>query len=828
MHQRTKIQCFFVFLLSLTQVRAQSFVFAELNGSPSLNISGWNLSGNAYVGDTGGDTDSSPNELILTNAFNTQSGGVFYSTPIDPSVCSKWTVEFDYRIWGGNAADGLAFCFLDVPPTGFVSGGGVGIPGTANGLKVILDTWNNCGGANPELQIYAGVGYDECIPGIVKVNNVSNSLSFVRSSNYQPVKITYVNGLVTLFINNVQYLSANFPINFVGYMGFTASTGGANDQHSIRNVIIYTDQAVSDAGSDISFCTGNSVQIGSSNNTDYIYSWAPSAGLSDPNISNPTVNLVNSGTQPLTQIYTVSTSFASNPGVCPSSDQVSVTVNPNLTIDLVDSICDGETYSFNGQDLNSSGLYTANLSSLQGCDSTVNLDLTVNPVYSSFIDTTLCIGSFVQFGGQSIGTEGQHVFNLQSLSGCDSTLTINISLDSLPNIVCEDQEICFGESITLVPSGANSYSWQPNQGNLGPNGEFTISPALTTSYTLNGTDNNNCSNSIQVSVVVNPLPVLTLGANQTSACVGDSIVLTASGAQQYDWLEFQNDANTEQFLLAQESSWYHVIGTDINSCSVEDSIYILIHPNPSLTITPDQSVCFGENVLINISGADSYQWSPQGQGNQYLFTPLNSMNFSVVGTDLNNCSSVAYTNVTVHPNPVAGMDVSPLITTSDSPIIDLENTSTGQSSSILDFGDGNSVDFFDQPIQYTYPFVEGNYLLDLWVENSFGCSDSITILVQVKGDEIIYIPNAFTPDGDEFNNLFSPVFTNGFDSSNYRLSIFNRWGELLFESTQSDKGWDGTYNNRLCPIGVYTWKIRYKNPESNEYKIIVGHINLIR
>ena len=215
---------------------SQTYVFAELTGSPNLNTNGWNLNGNSYVGDTPGDTDNFVDELILTNAWNTQSGGVFYSTPIDPSTCSNWTVEFEYRIWGGSAADGIAFCFLDVPPTGFVSGGGCGIPGSANGLKVILDTWNNCGGPNPELQIYSGAGYFECAPGIVKLDNSTGNLGFVRSNSYQPVRITYNNGNVTLFVNNVQYLNANFPISFAGYMGFTASTGGANDQHSVKNV----------------------------------------------------------------------------------------------------------------------------------------------------------------------------------------------------------------------------------------------------------------------------------------------------------------------------------------------------------------------------------------------------------------------------------------------------------------------------------------------------------------------------------------------------------------------------------------------------------------
>jgi len=126
--------------LFINYLYAQTFVFGQLSGSPNMVTAGWNLTGNAYVGDTPGDVDNFSNELILTNVAGSQSGAVFFNTPINLTQCQKWTVEFEYRIWGGSAADGLAFCFISVPPAGFVPGGGVGIPGTANGLKVILDT----------------------------------------------------------------------------------------------------------------------------------------------------------------------------------------------------------------------------------------------------------------------------------------------------------------------------------------------------------------------------------------------------------------------------------------------------------------------------------------------------------------------------------------------------------------------------------------------------------------------------------------------------------------------------------------------------------------
>ena len=184
------------FLLISNIQWAQNFVFGQLTGSPNMITTGWNLTGNAQIGDTPGDADAFSNELILTNNSPTQSGGVFYNTPINLNACQTWTVEFQYRIWGGNKADGLAFCFIDVPPAGFVLGGGIGIPGTANGLKIVIDTYDNCGqgGTNPEVQIFNGIGYSECIPATTpKIQNSGVSLNYLRSTNYQPVKITYNN-----------------------------------------------------------------------------------------------------------------------------------------------------------------------------------------------------------------------------------------------------------------------------------------------------------------------------------------------------------------------------------------------------------------------------------------------------------------------------------------------------------------------------------------------------------------------------------------------------------------------------------------------------------
>lgn len=224
------------------RLHGQAVIFAELQGQPNMNTSGWNLTGAAQIGDTPGDADAFNNELILTTPINTTSGAAFFGQPIDMSVCDRWIASFEFRIFDGTAADGIAFCFLDVPPTGFVNGGGVGIPATANGLKVVFDTWDNGCGANPELQIYSGPGYDECFPTLFKVQNIGGQLNFMRSNTYNTVQIVYDSGYIDVIVNNTLWAGGVLaPAAFTGYVGFTASTGGSNDRHSIRNVQIYTD-----------------------------------------------------------------------------------------------------------------------------------------------------------------------------------------------------------------------------------------------------------------------------------------------------------------------------------------------------------------------------------------------------------------------------------------------------------------------------------------------------------------------------------------------------------------------------------------------------------
>ena len=268
------------------------------------------------------------------------------SLSIFPAVV-QWIAEFDFRMFDGDGADGIAFCFLDVPPSGFVVGGGMGVPGTANGLKVCFDTWNNCipyqpGTIHlymPKIEIRWGFGYDECPTYFPTRDNRNSDINFIRSADYKHAKITYDTGNINVYVN-INDLTGYHTFDFPGYLGFTASTGGSNDNHSIKNAIIYTQMPPSIAGNNKSFCPYDTIQIGGpENNPDYVYSWTPAAGLNNPALSAPLLHVTGDPLNDSLLKYFVRTAFKENPG-CSSVDSVQIKVYPNPRVHFIEpKIC---------------------------------------------------------------------------------------------------------------------------------------------------------------------------------------------------------------------------------------------------------------------------------------------------------------------------------------------------------------------------------------------------------------------------------------------------------------------------------------------------------
>jgi gliding motility-associated-like protein len=198
-------------------------------------------------------------------------------------------------------------------------------------------------------------------------------------------------------------------------------------------------------------------------------------------------------------------------------------------------------------------------------------------------------------------------------------------------------------------------------------------------------------------------------------------------------------------------------------------------------------------------------------------------------TDNNGCPATAVYTVEVYPQPVADFNYAPI-----KPILNIDNDVT-----FTDASHGTTISswnwyFMNTPqyqstqqhphFMYTEP---GMYAVALVVKSDKGCLDTLVKALEVGEDFGIYVPNAFTPNGDGLNDTFQPK---GFGVEKYEMQIFDRWGEKVFETTEWEKGWDGIYQGRGGPIGKedsYTWRIKVTSVfgKAHEY---TGHVTLIK
>jgi gliding motility-associated-like protein len=159
------------------------------------------------------------------------------------------------------------------------------------------------------------------------------------------------------------------------------------------------------------------------------------------------------------------------------------------------------------------------------------------------------------------------------------------------------------------------------------------------------------------------------------------------------------------------------------------------------------------------------------------------------------------------------------------PIVQFINLSAFADSNFWDFGDFNfSTDFSPT---HLYPEEAGIYSVTLFAFNDY-CIDSLTQLIEVTNKPIYYVPNSFTPNNDGVNDLFLPIIYSGFDDRFYSFTIFNRWGDLLFETQNYLDGWDGSYLGMPVGAGLYHYAISFKHAENEDITLLRGHVLVLR
>jgi gliding motility-associated-like protein len=521
----------------------------------------------------------------------------------------------------------------------------------------------------------------------------------------------------------------------------------------------------------------------------------------------------------------------------------------------------GSTYTWNNGVTNgvafnpaATNTYTVTGTDVNGCTNTDQIVVTVNslPVVNAGIDQTLCQGNLVTLTATGASTYswnngvnqgvsflpvvGTATYTVTGTSGagCIATDQVVLTVNALPIVGAgADEVLCATSNVTLTGTGATTYTW-----NNGVTNGVAFTPVATNTYTVTGTDANGCVSTDQVVVTVGPIPVVFAG-NDVTICDGQSVTLTASGATNYNW--DNGISNGVLFTPSIGTITYSVTGTNAFGCVGTDQVNVTVNALPTVSFSSD--VITGcAPLLVNLTnttpGAASCSWAIEngatlsGCGTvQTTFTQAGCYDVTLTTTGANGCvNNLTISNmICVEEDPIASFTPASQVLTTLNTTVEFNNTSYGAVDYLWNFGDESMNSSIESP-NHTYPEVDGNYNVQLIATSALGCVDTAYGFIQVQEELLYYVPNTFTPDFDDYNETFKPIFTSGFDPFDYTLLIYNRWGEVIFESHNAEIGWEGTYgvDGKIVQDGTYTWTIEYKRSINDAHQQIQGHVNIIR
>ncbi len=615
---------------------------------------------------------------------------------------------------------------------------------------------------------------------------------------------------------------------------------------------------------------GSASATSSSGTGPYTYSW------------NPTGQNTQTATGLTNGTYTVTITDANG---CSGTTSINVTNNGSLTANTTFSnvLCNGGvngtasvtasggsgtmTYSWSNGQTNQtatglgSGTYTVTVTDNSGCSTSKTISVTqpaalalnqgqvnagCNTTGSASVTASGGTGAFTYSwnNGQTSQTAtglaaGSYTVTVTDNNGCSTTAAYTITGGVGPTIsgVNPTNVLCNGGtngSATATGTGGTgtlTYSWS--------NGQATSNATGLTAgtYTVTVTDNNGCSTT--TTVIVTEPPVLTVNANGTVSCAGQAATASATGAggtgaYNYLW----NNGQASQTATGLTNGTYTVVITDANNCTATATAVVNANASPSAVFTGVDTVgCVPLCVTFNNASANIATWSwtfgdgstGTGASPKHCYTSPGTYSVSLTVIDNNGCTGT-YTKpnwIQVYPTVTAAFSASPQPTTVLNPVIQFTDQSQNATSWKWSFGDLlNSTSILQNP-SFNYK-DSGCYNVVLIADNQYNCPDTAQEQVCIQGDYELYAPNAFTPDGSGLNDLWN-VKGIGIDPAHFKLWIFDRWGNLIYETSDLYKGWDGRANGGkdIAQQDVYVWKVATQDFIGNKHNYI-GHINLVR
>ncbi|HTL80093.1 MAG TPA: PKD domain-containing protein [Bacteroidia bacterium] len=607
----------------------------------------------------------------------------------------------------------------------------------------------------------------------------------------------------------------NNPNVKIGFRWVNNDDGNGNDPSAaIDDVTLSTSSSTAPTAaftaSATSICVGGSVNF-TDNSTGGPTSWAwtfPSGTPSSSTAQNPSGIVWNTaGT------FTV-TLTATNANGSTSATQV-ITVNPLPTISATafpSTICIGQsttltgsggsTYTWNPGALVGTSVsvspgatqtYTVTGTSAAGCSNTATVTVTVQPcnvpqVNFLATDTTLCVGDCIDFTDQSSNNPTAWNWTFNGAATTSSTA-------QNPTNICYNTAGTF--AVTLVATNANG------------NGSLTK-----TSY-----------------IVVNPLPTANAGAD-VSLCTGQSTTLIGSGGTTYNWMP-GNGNSSNFFVTPASTTTYTLTVTDANGCSGTDMVTVNVNvctvPTAALTIS-DNNIC--ESTCINFTDNSSgtptgWTWSFPGAvpSSSTVQNPTNicyntpgTYNVTLIVTNAFGSDTIVMNNA-VNVGSQPSVDAGPFVTIAIGNQTTL-NASGGAGS--YSWSPSTGLDNPNIANPNASPTVTTTYTVNF--TDASGCTASDTVTVQVIEEYALFVPSAFSPNGDGANDV---LFVRGAGIKFLTFAVYDRFGEKVFESQNINDGWDGVFRGQPMNTGIYVWYVT-ADFYNNTSQSIHGDVSLVR
>lgn len=532
------------------------------------------------------------------------------------------------------------------------------------------------------------------------------------------------------------------------------------------------------------------------------------------------------------------------------------------------------------------GNYTVNVTDANGCTASASILVTDTPAsFQGSATVVTCAGGndgtafaemvpplgnitylwddpMAQTTQTAVGlTAGQYTCTITSDIGCTGTVVVDV-LEIPPltvNITSQTDVTCNSGNDGMVTLTATqgtapyTYVWDNSASTTNVANDLVVGP-----HQIIVTDANGCS--VTVNAVLNEPPALDISfiTPNTQICPGDDITLEVTGTggsspYTFTWSQGGNVIGTGDQITVDPTTTnteYCVTLSEACGSPTDQECVIITFPTPiEPNAVPDlYEKCVPdvfEFTNTSVNGAEiataywdfgfgNYQVLENGNDSTSLyFTDVGTYDLIMTVTSIYGCvyEDTVFNIIEVKPVPTADFNFS------SNPATIFETTVTMQDKSSPDVVQWTWDSPFSSPMTSsltnpTFVFPEGEvgqYPVQLVVETELGCTDTVTYIMNIVEDVLFYAPNAFTPDGDEFNQTWK-VEVAGIDEFNFELIIFNRWGEIVWETRDPNVGWDGTYGKDGRPVqdGVYAWIARVAVPYNDDKLEYSGTINLIR